>query len=56
VSARGAVRALWGVLTVAFGYIGLRVLAMPATVWAGAAPMTLCVQDPFSGRVERPGL
>jgi hypothetical protein len=35
------ITALWGVLTVAFGFIGLRVLAMPAAVWAGqtaAAP------------------
>ena len=40
VTATWPVTAVWAVLTVALGYVGVRFLAMPAATWAayGSAP------------------
>jgi hypothetical protein len=32
------VTALWGLLTITFGYVGMRVLAMPPQEWAATGP------------------
>lgn len=44
VTATWPVTGLWGLLTVVFGYYGLRVLAMPVSRWAGSVPAPVDAQ------------
>jgi hypothetical protein len=48
VTAAWPVTALWGVLTVAFGFIGVRVLALPAIRWASVLAVTAVQPEPVA--------